>query len=75
MSGILWVVFVKDLVLYCLRTRQRARRASRALKARGKFAALVPSDTVAPNSFHWYNTSTWYVAQTTYEGTAPLTKN
>ena len=69
-------VFVKDSVLYGLRTRQRARSASRAPKARGTSAlarvrhvfTLVPSDTVAPNSFHWHNTNTWSVAQTSSTG-------
>ena len=49
-----------------------AKRESSAEGARNeRFSAskvcrftLVPSDTVAPNSFHWYNTNTWSVAQT-----------
>ena len=46
-----------------------AKRESSALArvrfAEGKPTSLVPSDTVAPNSFHWYNTNIWSVAQTT----------
>ena len=33
-----YLVFIKDSVLYCLRTKQRARNASRAPKAQGTSA-------------------------------------
>ena len=56
---------MKDLVLCGLRTRQQAPKArGTSALARVKFATLVLSDTVAPNSFHWYNTNTRSVTQT-----------
>ena len=40
--------------------------ASKVCRRQTDVFTLVPSDTVAPNSFHWYNTNTWSVAQTTF---------